>query len=72
MHFMLILAAEFAGKYLSIQANSLKTRRALQFNYLGKQLCRLAGARIRGTEIKAAARQMLERVRVFTGQISVG
>lgn len=59
---MLGLAAELAGKHRSFQANSVKTRRVLSFNYLGKRLCRLARVGISGEEIQAAVRQLLEWV----------
>lgn len=65
LHYMLGLAAELAGKHRSFQANSVKTRRVLSFNYLGKRLLRLARVGISGEEIQAAVRQLLEWVSVF-------
>lgn len=65
LHYMLGLAAELVGKHRSFQANSVKTRRVLSFNYLGKRLCRLARVGISGEEIQAAVRQLLEWVSVF-------
>ncbi len=65
LHYMLGLAAELAGKHRTFQANSLKTRRVLSFNYLGKRLCRLARVGISGEEIQAAVRQLLEWACVF-------
>ena len=65
LHYMLGLAAELAGKHRSFQANSVKTRRVLSFNYLGKRLCRLARVGISGEEIQAAVRQLLVWVSVF-------
>ena len=65
LHYMLGLAAELAGKHRTFQANSLKTRRVLSFNYLGKRLCRLARVGISGEEIQAAVRQLLEWASVF-------
>jgi hypothetical protein len=59
------LAAELAGKHWSFQANSLKHRSVLSFNYLGKRLCRLARVGISGEEIRATVRQLLEWVSVF-------
>lgn len=65
LHYMLGLAAELAGKHRLFQANSLKTRRVLSFNYLGKRLCRLARVGISAEEIQAAVRQLLEWASVF-------
>lgn len=65
LHYMLGLAAELAGKHRSFQANSLKTRRVLSFNYLGKRLCRLARVGISGEEIQAAVKQLLAWASVF-------
>ena len=65
LHYMLGVAAELAGKHRSFQANSLKTRRVLSINYLGKRLCRLARVGISGEEIQAAVRQLFEWVSVF-------
>ena len=62
---MLGLAAELAGKHRLFQANSLKTRRVLSFNYLGKRLCRLARVGISAEEIQAAVRKLLEWASVF-------
>lgn len=65
LHYMLGLAAELAGKHRTFQANSVKNRRVLSFNYLGKRLCRLARVGISGEEIRAAVRQLLEWASVF-------
>lgn len=65
LHYILGLAAELAGKHRSFQANSVKHRRVLSFNYVGKRLCRLARVGISGEEIQAAVRQLLEWASVF-------
>ena len=59
LHYMLGLAAELAGKHWQFQANTVKNRRVLSFNYLGKRLCRLARVKITAEEIHAAIRQIL-------------
>ena len=59
LHYMLGLAAELAGKHWQFQANTVKHRRVLSFNYLGKRLCRLARVKITAEEIHAAIRQIL-------------
>lgn len=60
LHYMLGLAAELSVNTGRFRANSLKNRRVLSFNYLGKRLCRLARVGISGEEIQAAVRQLLE------------
>lgn len=65
LHYMIGLAVELAGKHRSFQANSLKDRRVLSFNYLGKRLCRLVRIRISGEEIQAAVRQILDWARLW-------
>lgn len=65
LHYMLGLAAELAGIHRTFQANSLKTRRVLSFNYLGKRLCRLVRVGISGEESQAAVRQLLAWASVF-------
>ena len=42
LHYMIGLAAELAGKHLQFQANSIKHRRVLSFNYLGLRLSKAA------------------------------
>lgn len=70
LHYMLGLAVELASKYRSFLANSVKHRRMLLFNYLGKRLFRLAREGISGAEIQAAVGQILECASLFTCQMS--
>jgi hypothetical protein len=59
LHYMLGLAVEISGQHRSLQANSIKHRRVLSFNYLGMRLCRLARLTISAQDIQAAIRQIM-------------
>ncbi len=59
LHYMLGLAVEISGQHRSLQANSIKHRRVLSFNYLGMRLCRLARLAISAQDIQAAIRQIM-------------
>lgn len=59
LHYMIGLAAELAKKHLQFQANSIKHRRVLSFNYLGMRLCKLAQLGLSAQEIQAAIRQIM-------------
>ena len=58
LHYMIGLAAELAGKHLQFQANSIKHRRVLSFNYLGMRLSKAAQLGLTEEEIQAARRQV--------------
>lgn len=53
------LAVKISGKHRSLQANSIKYRRVLSFNYLGMRLCRQARLTISSHDIQAAIRQIM-------------
>lgn len=59
LHYMIGLAAELAGKHLQFQANSIKHRRVLSFNYLGMRLSKAARLGLTKEEIQAAAQQIM-------------
>ena len=59
LHYMIGLAAELAGKHLQFQANSIKHRRVLSFNYLGMRLSKAAQLGLTEEEIQAARRQVM-------------
>ncbi|MCR9297687.1 IS4 family transposase [Vibrio fluvialis] len=59
LHYMIGLAAELAGKHLQFQANSIKHRRVLSFNYLGMRLSKAARLGLTEEEIQAAAQQIM-------------
>lgn len=59
LHYMIGLAAELAGKHLQFQANSIKHRRVLSFNYLGMRLSKAAQLGLTEEEIQAAAQQIM-------------
>ena len=65
LHYILGVAVELAGKHLSFQANSVKDRRVLSFNFLRKRLCQSAWVGISGEEIQAATRQILNMGKYF-------
>ena len=56
---MIGLAKKLAGKHLQFQANSIKHRRVLSFNYLGLRLSKAAQLGLTEEEIKAARRQIM-------------
>ncbi|HBZ8500209.1 IS4 family transposase [Enterobacter hormaechei] len=59
LHYMIGLAAELAGKHLQFQANSIKHRRVLSFNYLGMRLSKAAQLGLTEEEMQAARRQIM-------------
>ena len=59
LHYMIGLAAELAGKHLQFQANSIKHRRVLSFNYLGIRLSKAAQLGLTDEEIQAARQQIM-------------
>ena len=59
LHYMIGLAAELAGKHLQFQANSIKHRRVLSFNYLGLRLSKAARLGLTEEEIQAARQQIM-------------
>lgn len=59
VHYMLGLAVEISDQHRKLQANSIKHRRVLSFNYLGLPLCRLARLTITVQHIQAAIRQIM-------------
>ena len=56
---MIGLAAELAGKHLQFQANSIKHRRVLSFNYLGLRLSKAARLGLTEEEVQAARQQIM-------------
>lgn len=54
IHYMLGLAVAISGQHRSLQANSIKHRRVLSFNYFGMWLCRLARLTISAQDIQVA------------------
>ncbi len=58
LHYMLGLAVEISGQHRSLQANSIRHRRVLSFNYIGMRLCRLTRLKISANDIQAAIRQI--------------
>jgi len=59
LHYMLGLAVEISGQHRLLQANSIKHRRVLSFNYLGMRLSRLVRLTISAQDIQAAIRQIM-------------
>lgn len=59
LHYMWGLAVEIGGKHRTFQANSIKHRRVLLFNYFGMRLCRLARMTISAQDNQAAIRQIM-------------
>ena len=59
LHYMIGLATELAGKHLQFQANSIKHRRVLSFNYLGMRLSKAAQLGLTEEEMQAARQQIM-------------
>jgi len=59
LHYMIGLAAELAGKHLQFQANSIKHRRVLSFNYLGLRLSKAARLGLTEEEMQAAREKIM-------------
>lgn len=59
LHYMIGLAAELAGKHLQFQANSIKHRRVLSFNYLGMRLSKASQLGLTEEEMQAARQQIM-------------
>lgn len=59
LHYMIGLAAELAGKHLQFQANSIKHRRVLSFNYLGMRLSKAAQLGLTEEDMQAAREKVM-------------
>ena len=56
---MLGLSVEISGKHRTLEANSLRLRRVLSFNYLGVRLSGLARMAMSAQDVQAALRQIM-------------
>jgi hypothetical protein len=59
LHYMIGISAELAGKHLQFQANSIKHRCVLSFNYLGLRLSKAAQLGLTEEEMQAARQQIM-------------
>ena len=59
LHYMLGVAAELAGLHRQFQANTIRHRRVLSFNYLGMRQCKLAKLQLSTEQIQAAIGQIM-------------
>lgn len=59
LHYMLGVATEMAGLHRQFQANTVRNRRVLSFNYLGMRQCKFERLRLSAAQIAAAIEQIM-------------
>ncbi|MEN3158533.1 hypothetical protein ABC502_09145 [Alkalimonas sp. NCh-2] len=59
LHYMLGVATEMAGLHRQFQANTVRDKRVLSFNYLGMRQCKFERLRLSAAQIAAAIEQIM-------------